>query len=218
MAPARRSAEASQELRAGLVEAAQRLVGREGPAALTMRSLAAEAGCAVGLPYKVFTSRDELVAEVIVAELVRLRAEFDALVAEAGQRTVAENLGRYARTLLASPAVGLAPEIVHDEQLTASIDERAGQTGLVAALETTVVDYLAAEKRLGRVDPDVDESAFGFVVAGAVHNLIVSGEAYPRPSLRRLEQMLAAVADRLRPTSPLPTSPLPTSPSQEASP
>jgi AcrR family transcriptional regulator len=216
MAAGRRTVEGSRELRASLVAAAQRLVAREGAGALTMRGLAAEAGCAVGLPYKVFTSRDDLVVEVIVAELVRLRDEFEALVADAGQRTVGENLGRYARTLLASPAVGLARDIVHDDELTATIDERAGQIGIVAALETTVADYLAAEKRLGRIDPDVDAEAFGFVVAGAVHNLIVSGEAYPRPSQRRLEQMLAAVADRLAPRPHRQPRP-PASPSQEAS-
>ena len=47
------------DLRSDLVQVAQRIVARDGAAALTMRALAAEAGCAVGLPYKVFASRDE---------------------------------------------------------------------------------------------------------------------------------------------------------------
>lgn len=200
MSPARRTAEATEELRGWLVEVAQQLVARDGAAALTMRGLAAEAGCAVGLPYKVFASRDELVAELVQAEFVRLRAAFDELVASAGTATVGDNLGRYAELLLGSPAVGLAHGIAPDEPLSRAIDAKAGETGVVAAVATTVADYLAAEKRLGRVDADVDESAFGFLVAGAVHNLLVSGRPYPKPSMRQLKQMLAAVATRLAPS------------------
>lgn len=203
MSPVRRTAEATQELRASLVEFAQRLVARDGASTLTMRALAAEAGCAVGLPYKVFASRDELVAELISAEFVTLRAGFDKLVADAGTRTVGDNLGRYAELLLGSPAIALAREIAHNEELTETVNTTAGETGLVAAVETTVADYLAAEKPLGRVDPEVDEHAFGFLIAGAVHNLLMSGEPYPKPSMRRLKKMLAAVATRLTPAQPL---------------
>lgn len=202
MSPARRTAEASDELRASLVEVARRLVAREGAAALTMRALATEAGCAVGLPYKVFASRDELVVELVHAEFVRLRAAFDELVAAAGTGTVGGNLGRYAELLLGSPAVGLAHGITLDDEASQAIDVKAGETGVVDAVATTVADYLAAEKRLGRVAADVDEQAFGFVVAGAVHNLLVSGDPYPKPSLPQLKRMLAAVADRLTPTQP----------------
>jgi AcrR family transcriptional regulator len=199
MSPARRTAEATDELRASLIEVAQRLVARDGASALTMRALALEAGCAVGLPYKVFSNRDELVAELIYVEFVRLRDAFDELVARAGTGTVGGNLGRYAELLLDSPSIGLAHEIAHDEALSEGINAKAGETGVVAAVGSTVVDYLAAEKRLGRVDADVDEHAFGFVIAGAVHNLLMSGEPYPRPSLRQLKRMLAAVATRLAP-------------------
>jgi hypothetical protein len=57
-----------------------------------------------------------------------------------------------------------------------------------------MVAYLAAEKRARRVAADLDEHAFGFLIAGAVHNLLVSGEAYPRPDEDRLRTYLASVA------------------------
>lgn len=178
-------------------------MARDGAAALTMRALAAEAGCAVGLPYKIFASRAELVAELVHAEFVRLRAAFDALVADAGTGTVGDNLGRFAELLLDSPAVGLAHDlphdVPHDETLTQDINERAGETGVVTAVTTTVTDYLAAEKRLGRVEPGLDEQAFGFLISGAVHNLLVSGDPYPKPSLPELKRLLAAVAAQIAP-------------------
>jgi AcrR family transcriptional regulator len=62
-----RSREATEELRASLVHHALQLVARKGAAALTMRALAIEAGCALGMPYKVFADRRELVAEMMRA-------------------------------------------------------------------------------------------------------------------------------------------------------
>jgi AcrR family transcriptional regulator len=200
MSPPRRTVEDTDELRASLIEVARQLVERDGAAALTMRALAAEAGCAVGLPYKLFASRNELVAELILTEFGRLQESFAALVAQAGTRTVGANLGRYAELLLHSPSIALAHEIAHDEELTQAVSIRAGESGAVDSVISTVADYLAAEQRLGRVDPEVDVQAFAFVIAGAVHNLLVSGDPYPRPSARTLKRMLAAVAARLGPT------------------
>lgn len=203
MSPPRRTPETTAELRALLVAHAQRLVAREGAAALTMRALAAEAGCAVGLPYKVFTDRRELVAELIHAELVAMRSAVDELVARAGTGTIGGNLGWFAELLLASPAVAVAQEVFADEQLMQTVTARIHASGAgPASFEIMFSDYLAAEKRAGRIDRDVDEGAFAFLLAGAVHNLIVSGPGYPRPAKRRLEQVLAAVATRLAPTQP----------------
>ena len=201
MSPRRTSAE-TEALRASFIEHARRLVERDGPDALTMRALATEAESAVGLPYKVFRNRDDLVSQLVLAEFRRLRAAFDQLVERAGTATVAENLTAYARLFLAShtSAVSLAWKMDSDA-LSDAIDATADESGLLASFETTVADYLAAEKRLGRIDADVDEEAFGFVITGAIHNLIVSGTAYPRPEPHELEHMLAAVAERLTPRS-----------------
>lgn len=199
MAPKRTSDE-TQELRTSFIEHARRLVERDGPGALTMRALAAEAGCAVGLPYKVFSNRDDLVVELLLVEFRRLRNSFDQLVNRAGTGTVAETLAAYARLFLEShtPVLSLAWKM-DSEELSSAIDAKAHQSGLLESFETTVADYLAAEKRLGRIDATVDERAFGFLITGAIHNLIVSGDAYPRPEMREIERMLAAVADRLTP-------------------
>jgi hypothetical protein len=69
------------------------------------------------------------------------------------------------------------------------------------SLEGGITDYLAAEQKAGRIDGDIDTAAFGFVIAGAIHNLIMSGDAWPRPSSRQLRQRLAAIAAAIAPRS-----------------
>ena len=77
-----------------------------------------------------------------------------------------------------------------------------------------MADYLAGEQKLGRVAADVDVKAFGFLITGAIHNLIEAGAAYPRPDRRRLRRYLSAVADQLAP--PEATRPLTASPQRRA--
>jgi len=198
VSPARRGAESTDALRKSLIEHAKRIVARDGSSALTMRALASEAGCALGLPYKVFTDRHELVLEILHSEFLRLREARDDLVARAGSGTVGDNLAWFAELLLASPSVALAHEVSADDALSSAFAANVGRTGAgPGAWESAFGDYLAAEKAVGRVADDIDEAAFGFLLAGAIHNLIMSGDAYPRPTRRRLKRYLAATAAAL---------------------
>lgn len=198
--PPRRTPSKTAELRTQLIEHAQRLVRRDGADALTMRALAAEAGCAVGLPYKLFPSREALVADLVGLELARIREQVDAWVATAGVNTVAENLDRFASLLLSADATSLAlARSLKDGALDAAVVGSAHDSGLAHSFGTAVSDYLGAEQRLGRVAADVDTDAFGFVITGAIHNLIDAGEAYPRPDRRRLRRYLTSIGDVIRP-------------------
>jgi AcrR family transcriptional regulator len=195
-----RTAASADELRRSLVAHARELIERDGPAALTMRALANEAGCAVGLPYKVFANRNELVLEVLHADFHELGAAYEELPARAGSGTVADNLAWFAEKLLAVPGVALAHEVVATEDLHRAFAKMARSTGTgPAAWEAVLADYLAAEQRIGRVDDSVDARAFGFLVAGSIHNLIMSGDAYPSPSRARLRKVLRATADAIAP-------------------
>jgi AcrR family transcriptional regulator len=61
MSRPKRSEETARRLRTELLEHARTTVRRDEAAALTMRALAVEAGVSVGLPYKVFADRREIV-------------------------------------------------------------------------------------------------------------------------------------------------------------
>jgi AcrR family transcriptional regulator len=201
MSPAKRSVEDASQLRSMLIEHARALVARDGAAALTMRALATEAGCAVGLPYKVFADRREIVAAVVHADLERLGVAFDELLKRAGSRTVGTNLTWFATVLLDSPAVALAQELLADETLRESVNTSAHDRGIgPAAFPRIVADYLAAEQRAGHVAPGVDTDAFGFLIASSLHNLLIAGEAWPRPTRRELQRILSACAKAIGPT------------------
>nr|WP_246301342.1 TetR/AcrR family transcriptional regulator [Microbacterium immunditiarum] len=177
---------------------ARTLVRRDGPSALTMRALAQEAGCSVGLAYKVFADREEIVIELITLELDDLVEQFDEWLAETAQHSVSANLDRYATILLDSPTAGL----VHAELMDARIvDVRLAaatrDSAFLASLHTTVPDYLRLEQRRGRVRADVDADAFGFLITSAIHNLIAAGSAYPRPTRAELTAILDRVAQTI---------------------
>lgn len=200
MSPARRTREATEQLRSSLLEHARTIIARDGPSALTMRTLAAEAGCALGLPYKVFSDRNELVVELVHAELDRLAEAGRELIERSGTGRVGGNLAWFAGCILDSSAVALASQIMADQALATAFAAKVHDTAIGPAdFGAAFAGYLAAEQRAGRVGADADTGAFGFVLAGAIHNLVVSGPAYPRPSRRQLEQYLEAVAAQLRP-------------------
>jgi AcrR family transcriptional regulator len=199
MSPTKRAPETTDALRASLVDHARALIARSGASALTMRALADEAGCAVGLAYKVFADRHDLVVEICTEEFRRLAAAYEETVDRASTATVGANLTRFAELLLDSPAVALAQEIHTDHHLGHAVTARVHETGIgPATIEHTIARYLTAEKAVGRVDQAVDEDAVAFLLAGAVHNLIVSGDAWPRPTRAELRRRLDALATTLQ--------------------
>jgi len=67
---------------------------------------------------------------------------------------------------------------------------RVGPTGLVSVLGR----YLVAEPQAGRVAGDVDTDAIAFLLACALHNLLIAGPAWPHPKQRELKRTLAGIA------------------------
>ncbi|MFD5213675.1 TetR/AcrR family transcriptional regulator [Microbacterium sp. NPDC058345] len=194
--PARRTPDETEALRTTLLDSAASLVKREGARSLTMRALALEAKCAVGLPYKIFDSRDALLAQLVTRELAALSNQLRAWSRKAGTRTVGENLDEFATLLLESDT----PALVHanadgDEGFLRLVDELSRATGLTDTFQTVLADYLAKEQRQRRIGPDVDVDAVAFFVLGAVHNLTTAGSAFPVPSRATLTRYLRSIAE-----------------------
>lgn len=193
--PAPRTSEATSRLRADLIGHARTIVRRDGASALTMRALAREANCSVGLPYRVFADREEIVLEVAALELEDLARAFAAWLDDSANHTVATNLDRYAAILLDSPT----PALMHTEMLDGSeigprVQAAARDSDFLGALGRSATEYIRLEHERGRIRADIDAEAFGFLITGAVHNLVAAGPGYPRPTRAELTVLLDRIA------------------------
>ena len=85
-----------------LLDAAARLMEREGSEAVTMQALAAEAGVSVGLIYRYFGGKDEILLAVITQVLDAFASEVPAAIEQAGEdpvRRLAAAFGAYCRVI-----------------------------------------------------------------------------------------------------------------------
>ncbi|WP_437044828.1 TetR family transcriptional regulator [Streptomyces sp. enrichment culture] len=182
------------DLRERLFDAAERVLAREGPAALTSRAITGEAACAKGLLHAHFDGLDEFIAELVLDRFARAARQTDGLPAQAGRATVAGNLVTVALTLLNSldPAViGLALT-----RPAASLRIRraleAGSPGF-AAIQGAIAAYLDSEQRLGRLPDTTDTSSIALALVGTVHHLLMTSWADvpdPREQAERLVAVL----------------------------
>ncbi|GAA2035230.1 hypothetical protein GCM10009839_39870 [Catenulispora yoronensis] len=76
---ARAQARGQEVLRASLLDVAARLLAAEGPAALTMRRIATEAGCSTMVLYKHFGSKDAIATALYLEGFARLKRHLDAV-------------------------------------------------------------------------------------------------------------------------------------------
>ncbi len=196
MAPPRPSADIAA-LREGLLEHARRIVARDGMNGLTMRGLATEAGSAVGLSYKAFASRDELLGELASRAIRELSAQLDEWAARPGG-SVDERLRRFAEIVLTSDAPSIVAQLPGGAGAEGPLREAFDQ-GSAREWDRLLAQFLAERRSAGELAADADPEAYGFLIAGALHNLITSGGAWRRPERAVIERHLAAVAAHLAP-------------------
>ncbi|MBP2401543.1 TetR/AcrR family transcriptional regulator [Streptomyces syringium] len=163
------------DLRERLFAAAERVVARDGAAALTSRAITAEADCAKGVLHTHFAGLDGFVAELVLDRFARSARQAEALEAKAGQATVADNLREVVLALMDAlpPAVvGLAMT-----RPAAALRTREGfQSGAPAfdAIQQAFTAYLEAERRGGRLPVDADPATLALALVGTTHHLLMT--------------------------------------------
>ncbi|RSS75643.1 TetR/AcrR family transcriptional regulator [Streptomyces sp. WAC06614] len=181
---------ATPDVRERLFAAAERVVERDGPGALTSRSVTTEAGCAKGLLHTHFAGLDEFVAELCLDRFARTAAKARALAGCAGQGTVARNLEAVTLVLFDSGGPALSGLAMTRPAATLRVREalEGGAPGF-AAVQEAVTGYLRAEQELGRVPAAVDPDTAALALVGTAHHLLMTawpGTPDPRPAMRRL--------------------------------
>jgi AcrR family transcriptional regulator len=148
---------AIRDPREQLFSAAERILLRDGPSALTSRAVTDEAGVAKGVLHRHFADFDDFLAQFVLDRVERMDRQTEMLRHLAGFGTVAGNLTSALTGLFGSAAVAIVPLVISREGLRTRLRESwpAGVPVITQAAEI-IADYLRAERDLGRVAADAD--------------------------------------------------------------
>ncbi|CAN5215599.1 MAG: TetR/AcrR family transcriptional regulator [Euzebyales bacterium] len=191
-----------------ILAAAEQVIRRHGLAQATTRRIAELARCSEGSIYNHFTSKQDLVAQVVGDRLSDFPSRAKAMAELAGDATVEANLLRLARQAIAFfhkvvPMIGVMmsePSAMPERFQTV---DRAGH-GPRWVLRG-VVEYLRREQQLGRIRPDADvEGAAMCLIGGCFQQAMVTHALGPEAVLLGDDdaavQVAGAIAKGLEPT------------------
>ncbi|MCT9078649.1 TetR/AcrR family transcriptional regulator [Streptomyces fulvoviolaceus] len=168
---------AMRDARQQLFDAAERILLRDGPNALTSRAVTTEAGCAKGVLHRHFADFDAFLSELVLDRVGRVGAQSAALLDAAGTGTVTDHLVSALTELFSSVAVAIVGLITFRDDLRTRL-RASGRTGIPILSEATtmIASYLAAERELGRIAGDADVETLALTLIGSGHLLFAGRE------------------------------------------
>ena len=182
------------EVREQLFAAADRILGRAGPAGLTTRAITAEAGVANGVLHRHFRDLDAFLAEFAASRLAAIAGTAASLPTRAGQGSVAANLTDAALTLFGANALALMNLVAARPDLAPALEHAAtGPGGGIGDVEGHFAAYLDAEKDLGRIAPGTDTPALAFTLIGAIHHLVITSPGALPDLPQRVRRIVTAL-------------------------
>ncbi|WP_406835967.1 TetR/AcrR family transcriptional regulator [Streptomyces sp. AHU1] len=184
---------ALRDAREQLFAAAERVLLRDGPNALTSRAVTAEAGCAKGVLHRHFADFDDFLAELVRDRITRLDVQAAALRESAGTGTVVGNLTAALGDVFGSLALGILGLVVARDALRARL-RTTTPVGLPLLTEATAVigSYLRSERDVGRITPEADVEALALALIGTGHLLFAGREGAP-PDPEGVRRTVASV-------------------------
>ncbi|MEV5535667.1 TetR family transcriptional regulator [Saccharopolyspora shandongensis] len=181
-----------RDARQQLFDAAERVLLRDGPSALTSRAVTVEAGCAKGVLHRHFADFDAFLTELVRDRIARIEAQTADLRAAAGTGTVAGNLTGALADLFDSVAVAIVGLVVFRDELRARLRRTGLARGipLLAEAGAMIASYLADERELGRIAADADVDSLALSLIGTGHMLFAGGAS---PDAGALDKVVTAV-------------------------
>ena len=184
---------ALRDARELLFDAAERVLLRDGPSALTSRAVTTEAGVAKGVMHRHFADFDAFLAELVLDRIGRIDTQAAALRESAGTGTVADNLVGALTDLFSSVAVAIVALMIFRDDLRARLRQtRPTGVPLVAEATAMIASYLTAERELGRVAADADVDTLAPTLVGAGHLLFAGRKGTP-PEAGALDKVVTTV-------------------------
>jgi AcrR family transcriptional regulator len=186
---------AIRDPREQLFDAAERILLRDGPNALTSRAVTTEAGFAKGVLHRHFADFDAFLAELVASRIARIEHQAMALRDSAGTGTVAGNLTGALTDLFGSVAVAIVALIISRDNLRARL-RQASPSGVPLLAEATamIASYLTVERDLGRIAADADVDALAPMLIGTGHLLFAGRDGTPPEPAAVAKVVAAAIA------------------------
>jgi len=185
--------------RTEIADAALKLIGTRGIAALTMATLAAEVGVTAGALFKHYASRDEIL------EAAALRAE--SMLAATAPPPGLPPLERLRHLLITrSETVGRDPglaTLMLSDQFTMALPKKAASRllAVVARTRSFVAESLRDAMSAGQIRDDVDPDMLAIIVIGTMqafarsgssaHGAAIVGESTRENAWKTIETLLA---------------------------
>jgi AcrR family transcriptional regulator len=186
-----------RDARQQLFDAAERVLLRDGPGALTSRAVTDEAGTAKGVLHRHFGDFDTFLAELVLASAARLEAEASTLRESAGTGTVADNLTAALTTLFGPVPVAIIPLITFRDGLRARLRQAMPGGGIAVLSQATaaISTYLADERERGRIAADADIDSLTLSLVGGGHLLFADRDPGPPTTATVARYVTSVLAD-----------------------
>ncbi|MFC7545205.1 TetR family transcriptional regulator [Plantactinospora sp. GCM10030261] len=186
------------EPRQHLFAAAERVIATAGPSQLTSRAVTHEAGVATGLLFTHFANVDDFLIGYAVDRSFQIAAAAAGLPERAGTAVVAANLGE---AVLATPPItrlAVTRLFAARPGLVAAVEAVLGTgTAALRPLERATVDYLAAERRHGRISSRADPEALALAVIGVLQHVALTDGTDPAAD-DRIRRAITALIDSVQ--------------------
>jgi len=184
---------AIRDVREQLFDAAERVLLRDGPSALTSRAVTDEAGVAKGVLHRHFDDFDAFLAEFILDRVNRMDAQAAALRDAVGAGSVVDNIADALTAVFGSVAVAIVPLVTFRLQLRVRL-RRQWPAGIPVLTDAAIMigEYLTAERDLGRVAAHAEPQGLAPMLIGTGH-LLFADRTSPRPDPATVRKMVADV-------------------------
>jgi AcrR family transcriptional regulator len=184
---------AIRDPRGQLFDAAERVLLRDGAAALTSRAVTAEAGVAKGVLHRHFADFDAFLAELALDRIARIGAQAASLRAAAGTGSVAGNLAAALPELFSPAVLALVRLVIARDELRTRLRAATGSRLPLLSESTAMVSgYLAAERDLGRIADGADIGTLAPMLIASVHLLFTDADADAAPDGDAVARVVSA--------------------------
>ncbi|HVW42120.1 MAG TPA: TetR/AcrR family transcriptional regulator [Amycolatopsis sp.] len=183
-----------RDARRQLLDAAERVLLRDGPSGLTSRAVTAEADVSKGVLHRHFADFDGFLAELVHERISRIYDQAGVLCRTAGTGTVAGNLARALVDLLDPVLVAIVGLVIFRDELRARLRQTSQAQGLPVLAEVTamIAAYLTEECELGRIAADADVDSLALALTATAH-LMFAGQDTGTPKADGIHTVVETV-------------------------